>query len=482
MEINAARKVIVRAFIPLFLLLWVALPEVASAVRKPASDTVVYDEQLLPGKGFYASTYQPPKDKPTLIRRARILTGDGDDRERTDLLILNGLVAKMGVNLRVPSDGRVIDAEGKWVTPGLVDFGFSFDAGGALEWPLFHLSQYRAEQLRALAGGVTTLLYHRFPPSSEDDEKNLALGIVLRNLPNRGLLDAIAPGSNTVLTFVCPASAKGWKHQRSLWRKAEAYLAGQSKVIDENLNLLAGVLKKDVPLHIRCGRADALNLAMAFAQEHHLRYQAVTAASEAYKYASVLAKNKVCASFSVGRRSDDYRRGQVNVLAAAVMDAAGKRSGCAIVQSGSVEDFGQLNLLAGRAAAQGQHLGLDVPPARAIAWITSNPAQVLGIADRVGTIALGRPADLVIWSGNPFAIYTRSEQVFLDGALVWDVRTRSGQRFPRDADVHSRAVTQKQEIRQTIDADVDARSKPDNLLDWLRPASSDSEEESEELQ
>ena len=75
---------------------------------------------------------------------------------------------------------------------------------------------------------------------------------------------------------------------------------------------------------------------------------------------------------------------------------------------------------AAKAMARGQRLGLDIPPERAIRWITANAARSLGILDRTGTLEAGKMADVVIWNGNPFSVYARADQVFVDGALVYD--------------------------------------------------------------
>jgi imidazolonepropionase-like amidohydrolase len=65
-------------------------------------------------------------------------------------------------------------------------------------------------------------------------------------------------------------------------------------------------------------------------------------------------------------------------------------------------------------------MGIMVDEAEAIRWVTSNPARTLGIAERTGTLAPGKMADLVLWDGNPFSVYTRAEQVYIDGALAYD--------------------------------------------------------------
>ena len=65
-------------------------------------------------------------------------------------------------------------------------------------------------------------------------------------------------------------------------------------------------------------------------------------------------------------------------------------------------------------------VNLDIPPERAIRWITSNPAKSLGIDEVTGTLEAGKMADVVIWDGNPFSVYTRTERVYIDGALAYE--------------------------------------------------------------
>jgi len=70
--------------------------------------------------------------------------------------------------------------------------------------------------------------------------------------------------------------------------------------------------------------------------------------------------------------------------------------------------------------ARGIASGLVITPEHAISWITSNPAKAMGILDQTGTLEPGKMADVVIWNGNPFSVYAKAEQVFIDGALVYD--------------------------------------------------------------
>ena len=81
---------------------------------------------------------------------------------------------------------------------------------------------------------------------------------------------------------------------------------------------------------------------------------------------------------------------------------------------------GRLNIEVAKAVSAGRDAGIDIPPAEALAWITSEPAKLLGIADQTGSIGTGRNADLVLWSGDPFSVYSRAGLVFVDGALIYD--------------------------------------------------------------
>jgi imidazolonepropionase-like amidohydrolase len=68
----------------------------------------------------------------------------------------------------------------------------------------------------------------------------------------------------------------------------------------------------------------------------------------------------------------------------------------------------------------GRRAGLDVSRDEALRWITLSPAWALGIQDRTGSLEAGKAADVVIWSGDPFSVYSRADQVFIDGAMVYD--------------------------------------------------------------
>jgi imidazolonepropionase-like amidohydrolase len=81
--------------------------------------------------------------------------------------------------------------------------------------------------------------------------------------------------------------------------------------------------------------------------------------------------------------------------------------------------------------AEGNRIGVPVTEDEAIKWLTINPAWALGLDDRIGSIEVGKNADVVLWSGDPFSVYSRAEKVWIDGAMLFD-RLDPAQRWRTD--------------------------------------------------
>jgi imidazolonepropionase-like amidohydrolase len=97
--------------------------------------------------------------------------------------------------------------------------------------------------------------------------------------------------------------------------------------------------------------------------------------------------------------------------------AAGARP---VIHSDDPSGSQRLNQEAAKAMAAGRAAGIPISEDDAIRWFTVNPAWTLGLDDRIGTLEPGKNADIVMWSGNPFSVYTRAEKVWIDGALQFD--------------------------------------------------------------
>jgi imidazolonepropionase-like amidohydrolase len=87
----------------------------------------------------------------------------------------------------------------------------------------------------------------------------------------------------------------------------------------------------------------------------------------------------------------------------------------------------RLNQDAAKSIAAGREVGIQISDDDAIKWITIHPAWTLDLDRQIGSIEPGKNADVVLWSGNPFSIYSRAEKVWIDGALMFDRLDRTEQ-------------------------------------------------------
>ena len=96
------------------------------------------------------------------------------------------------------------------------------------------------------------------------------------------------------------------------------------------------------------------------------------------------------------------------------------RDSCTVMHSDSAMGIQRLNQESAKVIGAAARVGIDIPPERAIIWITGNAAKALGIDEVTGTLENGKMADVTVWDGNPFSVYTKAQQVYIDGALVYD--------------------------------------------------------------
>lgn len=180
---------------------------------------------------------------------------------------------------------------------------------------------------------------------------------------------------------------------------------------------LARVLMGEILVHIHCYRADEMLLMISLAKELGYRVRSFHHAVEAYKIADVLAKEEVGASMWAdwwGFKLEAYDGIEENVAAMAA------KKGRASVHSDSSVGIQRLNQEAAKALHAGRRLGLSLTEDDALQWITLNPAWALGVDEQTGTLEVGKMADVVVWNDNPFSIYAMTDQVYIDGALVFD--------------------------------------------------------------
>jgi imidazolonepropionase-like amidohydrolase len=453
------------------LLLAAAVVVGCAAQPQKTAETAKHDESgartpavasPLAAQTFYPSTYKAPASAPTLIRHATVLTGTGARLDGADVLLVDGKIQAVGNGLPAPPQARIVEGQGLWVTPGLIDVhshlgvypspGVEANSDGneatspstANVWAEHSIWPQDPGFRTALIGGITSLQI--LPGSS-----NLIGGrsVVLKNVPSVTYQGMKFPGAPQGLKMACGENPKrvygGEKHEapatrmgnmagyRAQWAEAQEYLRDleeyQQKVAtgakdakppkrDLRLDTLAAVLKGDIIVHMHCYRADEMATVLDMSREFGYHVAAFHHAVEAYKIADLLAEKEVCAAMWAdwwGFKMEAYDGIPENI---AFVDAA--PGGCAIVHSDSEEGIQRLNQEAAKAIAHGARAGLDIPPERAIRWLTANPAKVLGILERTGTLEPGKMADVVVWSRNPFSVYARANLVLIDGVVRYD--------------------------------------------------------------
>ncbi len=418
----------------------------------------------------YPSTYQAKPGAAVLIRNATVLDGTGRRLDGADVLIRDGKIVGIGPGLE-RGDATEIDAQGRWATPGLIDVhshlgvyaspgvdatqdgNEATDPVTAGVWAEHSVWPQDPGFAAALAGGVTTM---QILPGSA----NLigGRGVTLRNVPATTYQAMKFPDAPQGLKMACgenPKRVYGERKQapstrmgnvagyrqafadaqdyRRQWDKYEAELAAYDKKKDKDkdpaerpsppkrdlrLDTLVAAMQGKVQVHIHCYRADEMAVMLDLAKEYGFKVAAFHHGVEAYKIADRLAQEGVCGALWAdwwGFKLEAYDGIWENL---AFVDAP--PTGCAIVHSDSDEGIQRLNQEAAKAMSRGQRAGLDIPPERAIRWITSNAAKSLGIADRVGTLEPGKIADVVIWNRDPFSVYALADLVYIDGALAFD--------------------------------------------------------------
>ncbi|MEQ1931134.1 MAG: amidohydrolase [Parvularculaceae bacterium] len=321
---------------------------------------------------------------------------------------------------------------------------------------------------RALAGGITSM---QVLPGSA----NLVGGrsVILKNVPGRTVQEMKFPGAPYGLKMACGENPKrvygekggpatrmanmagyrqAWidaaaykKKWEDYWKDAEKFY-GEDKPADDgkkakakakpkddpkkdekapeapdrNLKLetLAGALSGEITVNMHCYRADEMAFVLDMAKEFGYKVAAFHHGVEAYKIADILAQNGVCGALWAdwwGFKLEAYDAVRENI---ALVDA--QPNGCAVVHSDSAIGIQRLNQEAAKAMADGNRMGLKIPEERAIKWLTLNPAKSMRIDKDTGTLEVGKMADVVVWSANPFSVYALADKVYIDGALLYD--------------------------------------------------------------
>ncbi|HRJ00314.1 MAG TPA: amidohydrolase [Hyphomonas sp.] len=429
-----------------------------AACQKPGSGDAGEGAKV-PVADPYPSTYKAYPSETLLITNATVIDGAGQLIEKGSVLIEGGKIKAVGADIAAPEGAATLDASGRWVTPGIIDnhshlgaypspgvdaHGDGNEISGPVTaevWVEHSVWPQDPGFTRSLAGGITSL---QILPGSA----NLfgGRGVILKNVPARTMQAMKFPGAPYTMKMACgenPKRVYGYGRgstpggapysrmgnmagYRDAWIKAADYKKQLEKAAnnggdppkrDLELETLAGALSGDILVHMHCYRADEMALILDLSKEFGYKVTAFHHAVEAYKIADKLAEYGTCSSMWAdwwGFKMEAYDGIRENIP---MVHAAGA---CAIVHSDSEVGIQRLNQEAAKAWSDGRRAGIDVPIEIAWQWLSLNPAKSLGIDDKTGTLEPGKMADVVVWSANPFSSYAKADQVYIDGALMYD--------------------------------------------------------------
>jgi imidazolonepropionase-like amidohydrolase len=387
----------------------------------------------------------PPHD--IVISNATVMTVTHGTLEHASVWVHDGKIAGFGATVSAPTDAVTVDASGKYVTPGIVDphshSALDSDINEATSpvtpsMMMIDAFDNRDKALyQALAGGVTTeLLLH--------GSANMIGGqaVVIKNkfglsrdamlFPNAPRSIKFASGENPKRVYgsrgQLPSTRMGnFEVMRQAFEDAKVYMAKwdeynaklakgekdvQKPAVDLKLEALADVLRGKLYVQIHCYRADEFLTEEAIAKEYGYKIRAFHHALEMYKVADQIAPTGTAiATFADwwGFKDEAWDATPWN----AVMSMhAGIR---VALKSDSNDYVRRLNQEAGKMIRYG-----GATEDEALRMITLNPAWIIGVDDRVGSIDTGKDADLVIWNMDPLSTYARAEKVYIDGDLFFD--------------------------------------------------------------
>ena len=404
----------------------------------------------------FPSTYHAYPGVPTLVRNVTIFDGEGARIEGGSVLFADGKIVSVGQGIEAPAGATVIDGTGKVLTPGIIDIHS-------------HLGDYPSPQIAALSDGneatapVTADVWaeHSVWPQDPGFSRALANGgvttlqilpgsanlfggrsVVLKNVYARTMQGMKFPGAPYGLKMACgenPKRVYGGKGRqpstrmgniavdRATWARAQDYDrrwtkyekdGGDPPARDIAMDTLRGVLDGEILVQNHCYRADEMANVLDMAKEFGYKVTAFHHAVEAYKIGDLLKANGTCAAVWAdwyGFKMESYDGIHENL---ALLE---KEGACGMIHSDDENGIQRLNQEVAKALYAGRRAGIAISDEAAWRWLTINPAKALKIDDKTGSLKPGKMADVVLWNGNPFSVYTRPEKVWVDGALLYDM-------------------------------------------------------------
>ena len=407
----------------------------------------------------------PEQPQSVLFRNGTVWTSsDAGVLEDASVLVIDGQIQAVGKDLKAPRKAVVIDLDGRHLTPGIIDcHSHMATDGGVNESTQAITAEVRigdfidADDItiyRQLAGGVTTanILHGSANPIGG---QNQVIKLRWGALPDEMKL-ATAPGGikfalgenvkqanwGDDYTTRYPQTRMGveqimrdafeaarrYRDEQSAWQQTGRGLPPRR---DLELEAIAEILEGDRWIHCHSYRQDEILALLRTLDDYEITIGSFQHILEGYKVADAMADHGAMGSAFADWWAYKFEVYDAIPYAGALMHNAG------VVVSFNSDDR-ELGRHLNQEAAKAVKYG-GVAPAEALKFVTLNPAKQLRIESRVGSVEVGKDADLVVWSGDPLAITSRVEQTWIDGRCYFD-REDDLQARHRDASVRNRLV------------------------------------------
>ena len=401
------------------------------------------------GLGVGISQAQVQKGS-VLIKNATVLTVTKGNLESSDVLVQNGIITQLGKNLTAPAGVNTIDASGKYLMPGIIDAHSHVGLDVVNEGSAPITSEIRMKDVvnpteigiyRALAGGVTVshamhgsanvvggqnaTLKHRWGSMDPADvimqDAPRTIKFALGENPTRvhGRGNGIQPRSRMGVEAVIRNGFNEAIQYKKAWETYQ--LAKNQKgnttpppAYSERLQTLADILDGKIIIHCHSYRADEIYMLINVIKDFNIKKVVFQHTNEGFKVAPEIAEYTMGASVFA-----DWWAYKMEVYYSTAFNAAilQKNGALTSINSDSAELIRHLY----HEAAKTQRYG-GLTDEEALAMITINPAKQLGIEDKVGSIEIGKQADLVIFEGHPLSSYAVPQMTFVDGVKYFDIK------------------------------------------------------------
>lgn len=399
-----------------------------TASEKPKLMAVSY-----PNVGYGYKT--KPKQENILFTNATVWTGNSI-LENTDVLVKNGKIAKVGKGLNA-GGATTVDATGKHLTAGIIDEHSHIAAVTINEAGHNSSAEVRMKDAidpedmdiyRNLAGGVTTIqLLHGSANPIGGRSAIMRLkwgensdGLIFPNSPKfiKFALGENVKQSNWGSFSRFPQTRMGVEQvYTDYFQRAKEYEAkkksGQPYRYDEEMEVLVEILNGERFISCHSYVQSEINMMMKVAEKFNFRVNTFTHILEGYKVADKMAEHGVGGSTFSDWWAYKFEVNDAIPYNAAIMASQGVT---VAINSDDAEMSRRLNQEAGKIVKYG-----GMPELEAWKMVTLNPAKLLHIDDRVGSVEEGKDADLVLWSDHPLSVYAKAEKTLIEGAVYFDL-------------------------------------------------------------